>query len=492
MTPTLTRSNLIARAVMLAAAAVVVVAVILIAQGGSSYTLRMQMTNANGLRPGSQVLLGGVGVGTVSSVDVGPHDSVIAKLSLDPNKVHIGQGVSASIIAANLLGELYVALKPGNPNAPLPSGTLLPPSRLTVPTDLDQIVNVFDAPTRQRFGILINEMGIAVAGRRNDVSAILRQLPLSAEAANSLLTQMVQDNHTLRDLVANSNQFISRINVQKADLGNVINAASGAATTAALQANNLSQTLIKAPQSLNVLKAFVFKLGQTTADMTPAAAQIRDSAVPLDTLLAQVHPFQRAAVPTLNQAASVSPLLSRLGDQATPTITQALPTVNALAHIATIANPLTYWLGSSVADVLGLMNGWTRAIQFRDGLGHVFHAELGISPSVIVNLAKLGLTSHKSSAKTAARSGAQPTGGTVAPSSSPSSAAPASPAPAPAPAAPNPVSGLLQKLTGLLGGGSGGSGGGSSGSTAGSGGSGGSGGSTASNLNSLLGYLLGK
>jgi hypothetical protein len=169
-----------------------------------------------------------------------------------------------------------------------------------------------------------------------------------------------------------------------------------------------------------------------------------------------------------------------------------LPTVNALAHIATIANPLTYWLGSSVADVLGLMNGWTRAIQFRDGLGHVFHAELGISPSVIVNLAKLGLTSHKSSAKTAARSGAQPTGGTVAPSSSPSSAAPASPAPAPAPAAPNPVSGLLQKLTGLLGGGSGGSGGGSSGSTAGSGGSGGSGGSTASNLNSLLGYLLGK
>jgi ABC-type transporter Mla subunit MlaD len=102
---TLTRPNVIARAATLAAVSVTVAAVILLVHGGSSYSLRLEMTNANGLRPGSQVLLGGVGVGTVESIDLGGHDAVIANLGVDPNRVHIGQGVSASIIAANLLGE---------------------------------------------------------------------------------------------------------------------------------------------------------------------------------------------------------------------------------------------------------------------------------------------------------------------------------------------------------------------------------------------------
>jgi ABC-type transporter Mla subunit MlaD len=461
------------------------------------------MTNANGVRPGSQVLLGGVAVGTVRSVDLGPRNSVIADLSLNPKLITVGSGVSASIIAANLLGEEYVSLKPGNPNAPLPSGTLLAPSRITLPTDLDQIINVFDTSTRQRLAILINETGIAVAGRRSDVSATLRQLPLSAEAATSLLTQLVQDNHTLAGVVANSNQFIARINQQKADLGHVIDAASGAATTAAAQAGNLRQTLIDAPIALRALRSFITNVGRTASGLTPAAGQIAASAGPLNTLLGQVRPFERAAVPALSEAASVSPLLTKLADKGTPIVRPALPTVNALAKISRVAYPLTYWLQVALPDVLAVMQGWSRSIQFRDGLGHVFHAEVDISPDVVVNLSKFGFPAGNSGRAGKAPRRARPT---AAGSSVPALAQAHAPATTGSRAG-NGLSGLLKTLTGALGGVSGKLGGVSGGLKGVSGKLGGlsgalggvsgappaaSGASSGENLTALLKYLIGK
>jgi virulence factor Mce-like protein len=484
----LSRPNLIARGVTLLALAGVVVAVILLVQGSPTYKLRLQMSNANGVRNGSQVLLGGVPVGSVGSLDLGPHDSVIATLNLNPKQVRIGQGARASIIAANLLGEEYVSLNPGDPSRPLPAGSVIPPSRITVPTDLDQIVDVFNASTRERLAILINEMGIAVAGRRSDVSAILRQLPLSAVAGTKLLDQLVQDNHTLRDTVANSNQFIARINQQQGDLGRVIDAASGAASTAAQEAGNLSQTLIDAPRTLTTARQFLLSAGQTSLDLTPAAAQIGASAAPLNTLLTQVRPFEQAAVPALNRAASVAPDLTKLAVKGTPIVRQAVPTVTALSNLVTLAKPLTHWAGLSVVDLLAAVQGWSSGLQFRDGLGHVFHAELGISPGLVSNLAGLPALArrhgHAAGSRTAARQSAAATG-----PSAPSSASVQAPSATRGAASSAGVAGLLHGISGALGHVLGSVGGGSAPSSAGSGSSGSSG---SSNLSNLLNYLLGK
>lgn len=462
MSAALTRPNLIARGVSLLALAVVVVVVILLLQGGSSYGLNLEMTNANGIRPGSQVLLGGVPVGTVSSLNLGPQSLVVAHLSLNPKQVKIGQGVQASIIAANLLGEEYVSLQPGNQHQLLPSGTVLAPSKTTVPTDLDQLLDVFNASTQERLAILINEMGIAVAGRKSDVSAILRQLPLSAVAATNLLDQLVQDNHTLADTVANSNQFIARMDQQKTDLGHVIDAASGAAITAADQAGNLSQSLIDAPQALTTARRFLLNADQTSIDLTPAAAQIGASAGPLNTLLEQVKPFEQVAVPALNKTASVAPELTRLAIKGTPIVKQAVPTVVALSTIAGDATQLTHWAGLSVVDLLAAMQGWSSGLQFRDGLGHVFHAELGLSPGLVENLASFGLPSldrraPAKSTRSTARAGAPAT-----------SSAPAKGSGTVAGSASGIVSGAKGAATG------------------------GSGSPSPSSLTSLLNYLLGK
>jgi phospholipid/cholesterol/gamma-HCH transport system substrate-binding protein len=308
-----------------------VIVVALLAFGGASkYPIKLALANASGLRPGSQVLLGGVSVGSVKSLDLNRQSVVIANLELNPSDVHVGQGATASIVAANLLGEKYVSLQPGDPHSSLPSGSTLPETATTLPTDLDQVVAVLDDPTRADLATLLREAGATVGGRQRDVSAILRQFPLSLDAATKLLTTLVGDNHTLADLISRSNSFITRVNAQSADLKQVITAADGAATTLALRQNDLRRTVVGLAAPLRNLSILFPKATSALKALNPVAAQIADAAPALDQLLRQVRPFTQAAVPTLNRAADVAPTLSQLAVKATPIIKAAVPTLGSL------------------------------------------------------------------------------------------------------------------------------------------------------------------
>jgi len=392
---TLNAPTLISRAIMLLAVAIVVL-VLTSLTGGSSYLLNLKMANASGLRPGSQVLLGGVPVGTVGNINFDPRiNGVITQLKLNEGQVAIGRGARANIVAANLLGEEYVALSPGNRSRPLPSGTTLPESATTAPTDLDQIVDVMDGTTRADLAILLDEAGITVAGRQSDVSAILRQLPLSLTAATQLLDTTVQDNHTLGDLVANSDTFISRINQQGGDLKQAIAASGGAMHTLALQAGNLARSVQGADGLVRSFTRFFVQGAPVVNQLVPVASEIADAAPRLNDLLTAVKPFTRAAVPTLNRAAAVAPELTDLAEKATPTVKLAVPTFASLDNIAGLAKPLSGWLGLSAQDLIAIPANWSKAVQYRDGLSHIFGGEIYLDPQIVLGVADKGASPLK-------------------------------------------------------------------------------------------------
>jgi virulence factor Mce-like protein len=391
MSAALTRPNVIARGVTVLAVAAAIVLIVVLAGGGSSYVINLTMADANGLQPGSQVLLGGVQVGSVGSLRVDRHNQVIAPLDLNRADVHVGTGISASIIAANLLGEEYVALSPGNRTQPLASGTTLPESRTVVPTDLDQIFDVLNGSTRARLAELLNEAGTAVAGQKSNVSAILRQLPLSLSAATSLLDTMVHGNHTLASVVSNSDEFVTRLTSQKAGLDRFVDKADGAAGTLGAKASALASTVRQAPMLLIDIRRAFTTLDPALVDLHPELPEIVAAAPRLVDLLRAVKPFTQAAIPTLNKAASVSPTLTRLAEVATPTVRDAVPTVNSLANIAQLASPLSAWLGLSAQKLINAVGSWPQALEERDGIAHIFNGDLYLDPSIVLDAADTGV-----------------------------------------------------------------------------------------------------
>jgi phospholipid/cholesterol/gamma-HCH transport system substrate-binding protein len=304
----MSKETVIARAVTLIAAIAAVLVVVSVFSGGANYVLNITIADAGGLRPQSDVLVGGVPVGSVGTENMNQAgNAVVVQLNLDPSKVTIGQGAKVTVVTSNLLGEKAVLLTPGNAAQPLPSGTTLPESVSSLPTDIDQVTDILNPQARTDLAILLREVGIAVAGRKADVSALLAQLPPSLTAATQLLNGVITDNHTLADFVGSSSAFITRMDAQGAALKQLIGTAADASVTFAQRAASLSAVVQKAPQFLSEVNDYFGRLTTDLNNLNPEAGQLSQSAAPLDAVLKEIKPFSSAAIPVLNRAAAVAP-----------------------------------------------------------------------------------------------------------------------------------------------------------------------------------------
>jgi hypothetical protein len=160
--------------------------------------------------------------------------------------------------------------------------------------------------------------------------------------------------------------------------------------------------------------------------------------------LDSLEPFRRAASPTLREATASAPALSQLGTRAAPVLRRAQPALGALSSLARTAPPLTTALDTGIDDLLGFVQGWARAIQSRDGPGHIFRGHVSLGPAAIRSAVSNLLRQPGARRKPRGRSDDS---NRVAPSH----AAPASPSsPTPPKPAATPDSGLLNIIPGAV------------------------------------------
>lgn len=379
-----------ARAIAAGAIALVaiVAAVLLISGGGRDETsVRLVLDSSLGLRDDSEVRVGGVPVGQVRQLGLTTDDHVELVLGVRNDATSVGEDASITVKSLNLLGEKYVDLDPGTPRADQRQMITIPASRVTPATDLDQVLNVLDTPTRTRLAVLINEAGIGLTGRQADFNELLQKLPPSLSTVTDLLDQVVADNVTLARLISHSDRFLARTVEETDDLRRFVDSAEGAARTFASRNDELSATLEAAPGGLATLRAFLVDLEDTAQPLGDAARRLSATAPHLEDTLDELSPFRNSIRPTLRQASEVAPSLSRLGEQATPVIEKSGPVLASLDQFADAAEPTVAVLGDSgMPDILGLLEGWGRSIQGRDGLGHQFHGRATMGTDFIRHL----------------------------------------------------------------------------------------------------------
>lgn len=371
---------------LLGAAALIVAILLLTGSGSTPYRVRLQMDNAAGLADGSPVAIGGVDVGKVK-LHFDDRDRVIADLELDPDHAPISRDATAAVSAVNLLGRKRVDLITRlHPSDPAPSGFTIPPSKITVSTDLDQVLDVLTPQTRTRLAVLLNEAGTAFAGRKADVSDLLRTTPPSLAAASTLLNQVVQDNTTLAHVLEHSDRFVAELTARRKSLAALIDTGGQTAATLAARRRSLRATLARAPRTLTTLNRFLGELQRTAAPLGGAARRLTASAPALDSTLAAVEPFRQAADPTLRKAADVAPTLTALADGATPVLRRASPAAASLSTFATDLDPVSTILDHSSDNIIAILHNWSRAIQFRDGASHVFRGQPSITAETLTSV----------------------------------------------------------------------------------------------------------
>ncbi|HXW34912.1 MAG TPA: MlaD family protein [Acidimicrobiales bacterium] len=99
------------------------------------FPVSVVVPSAGGLYPGADVTYRGVQVGTVSAIDLGKR-AVEIKLAIEAGQ-KIPDNGPVLVKELSALGEQYIDLQPNSAAGPdLHSGTVIPPSRVTLPTPI--------------------------------------------------------------------------------------------------------------------------------------------------------------------------------------------------------------------------------------------------------------------------------------------------------------------------------------------------------------------
>jgi virulence factor Mce-like protein len=367
-------------------AAVVLIYMIGSPGGRTGYVVRAEFSNVDGLKSGSTVKVDGVPAGIVASISVTHRDTAIATFHVDPSAIPIGAGASVQIRPTDLLGEHYVQLTTGNLHTPQPSGTFIPLSRTSATVELDEILNVLDVNTRTRLRILINEAGIALAGRGAEFNTLLSKLPPNLDQVQQLVGQVASQNVTLQHLITEGNRITAAVNGKRDQLGNLIGVADRAFGAVAARHVQLGATITAAPGALTQLRTALDQVGTAATALTPAADSLRAAAGPLTATLRALPRFASSADATLVTARQVAPDLQRLGRGARGPLQALRPTALNLRSVTHQAAPILNELDQrAMKDLLWFVENWALGLKGRDALGHFIGANLELDPSIVIS-----------------------------------------------------------------------------------------------------------
>ena len=276
--------------------------------GNAEGTYKIELDNAFGLVPGADFKVAGVRAGTIKSLDL-DQKTLHAVVTVAVTVKGFGQFRTDAFCQSrpqSLIGEYFVDCQPGSRGKVLKPGSTIPVANTqsTIPGDLLQ--NVMRMPYRQRFTLIINELGAAVAARSEDLGSALRRAVPALTETDNLLNLLANDSHTLQDLTANSDTVFTALANNSAQVARFIDEAGHIAQLTANQQANLRTTFARLPGFLEQLRPAMAQLGRVTDTNTPALVNLHAAAQQINRLLVDLPGFSHSSLPAIRSLGQAS------------------------------------------------------------------------------------------------------------------------------------------------------------------------------------------
>lgn len=202
----------------------------LILQGGlltPRYEVHAMFTDAAGIRPDDRVTVAGLVAGRVESLQI-TDGAVDMTLTVDKDVV-LPADSGAEIVIETFLGRRSVALIPGESQADLEDGAIIPTERTITPIDIVELndisVDLLEASDADAFNQFLTDLGEITRGREVDIQRLIVGLEDVTGAVNSRrkeLSGLIRSLRTLSVVFGERGQtFVSLIDNLNVVLGNL-------------------------------------------------------------------------------------------------------------------------------------------------------------------------------------------------------------------------------------------------------------------------------
>ena len=311
------------------------------------YEISAEFNQATELGSQADVRISGVDVGKVISVSLDRRTGLTrAVMEIDPQFAPRPVDTRAILRQKTLLGETYVELSPGSASArKLPDGATLPRGQIAPTVQLDQILSTFDPATRRAFETWMQQDGIALTNRGQDLNAALAELYPFATNVDSVLAVLNRDSAATSTLLNDGGQVFSAIAHSPAALQQLIVNADGAFSATAAQSTALAQTIQAFPPFLLATKTTVDRVARfarTTKplvdELRPAAVQLSPALQSLAVLAPQLKSLLVNVGPLTHASKAGVPALENFLNDSVPLLTRATPYLGGLIPVIDYIN----------------------------------------------------------------------------------------------------------------------------------------------------------
>jgi phospholipid/cholesterol/gamma-HCH transport system substrate-binding protein len=396
---------------------VAVVAVVLLVSGGGSsnsgYLVRAIFDNGAFMVNGEQVRVAGANVGTIESVDVSmpgetvayrqgkpvavPGKAIIVMNISDPGFQDFRRDATCQIRPQSLIGEKFVDCRPTLPRAPgsppppplkqIPDGQpaagqyLLPLGNSGTSVDPDLINDIQTLPYAQRFRLIFNELGAALAGRGEDLEVLVKRANPVLRDVDRLFGILSAQRNQLAQLTSDSDAILKPFARERAHVAGFFTNAGAAAQVSSEHGAELEASLRKFPAFLREFRLTMRSLQGFSDAATPVFSDLGKAAPSLTDATRTLTPFSEATTVALKS-------LGETGEASGPIFQEAEPVVRKAATLAKSGVAPTTELAKLLTNIeqtggwdglVSLIYNTTGALNGFDQYGHFGRAHVALT-----------------------------------------------------------------------------------------------------------------
>ena len=284
---------------------------------------RSSFDNAFGLVTGADFKVAGVPAGTICADQPGTPGRCKAVVTVRSTKSGFGQfhaDANCESRPESLIGEYYIDCNPGTSGPVLKAGSTIPVSHTpsTIPADLLQ--DVMRLPYRQRFSLIVNELGAAAAARSGDLQAALQRAVPALTETDNLLNLLANDSRTLQRLTADSNSVITALANNSKNVKRFIDEANRTARATATQQGNLRTHAGSLARDAGAARPTLAQLRTTVTTNQPVLPNLNQASGQLNRLFTDLPAFSRSASPAIKSLGQASVTGKHGGDGGSATV----------------------------------------------------------------------------------------------------------------------------------------------------------------------------
>ncbi|MEY2441267.1 MAG: phospholipid/cholesterol/gamma-HCH transport system substrate-binding protein [bacterium] len=310
------------------------------------YRVQVAFTDAATLADQADVRTAGVSIGKVVKKELQPGGNrTLTTIELKSRYAPLRSDARAILRQKTLLGETYVELTTGTPGAPpLKEGARLAGGQVKQAVEFDELLQIFDKPTRQAFREWQASLAKAGAGRGRDLSDALGNLEPFTENAQGVVDVLNTRRAALRDLVLHAGKTFEEVTRDEDALSTLVQRNSELFGELSARREALAETIQILPTFLDETKSTLARVAAFSENTEPLLRDLKPVLDDLQPTLVSLH----GVAPDLEHLFNnVDPLIDA-GDKGLPALSRTLrgldPTLAAAGPFLQQVNPLLRFL----------------------------------------------------------------------------------------------------------------------------------------------------